>query len=462
MKKIFYLVLAVIIASCSEDVNQEDQIDSVKNGESKNIEDLSKTQEAISNLQNSFIVKPNEGATLITEKGSRIIIPKNAFEDESGNKIEQEVQVLFEEYHTVGEIIASGLPMTYTKPDGETIDFESAGMFVISANVNGQNVEVANGKEISVDLVSDNPEKFDFFQLQDNDKNWILKDTDCLPIENKYKKERQKEIEVLQASQPEKPKRIKSYTKGDKVFDIKTTKQFEIITELNGVVWLYTGEDESKNPALNLEEFNATYKFLNMITVEGEYFEYDIVFSTPDKSSDTVRACPIVDGALQKRSDSEYKDKLEAFEQHIENINKLREQNKRESKLLRSMNISEFGVYNYDRMWKEPNTIPFLAEFTLDGAPIESDFVSVYLMPQKLNVTIKYVKSTFKNFRINPMENNNLIAIDENNQIYALSDVDLKKLNLMSNINKECVINLKPKGTKANSSEDIDDVLATL
>ena len=75
-----------------------------------------------------FKMEKNKKTTIELASGTEIEIPKGCFEDQNGNPVEENITIAYREFHSVAEIMASGINMTY---DGG--DFESAGMFEIRA-----------------------------------------------------------------------------------------------------------------------------------------------------------------------------------------------------------------------------------------------------------------------------------------------------------------------------------------
>ncbi|HKC68013.1 MAG TPA: hypothetical protein VKG26_07265 [Bacteroidia bacterium] len=88
------------------------------------------------NLQDSFIVNTKKDTILVYKTGSQIKIPANAFVGKNGKEIKGTVKIKYREFHNVGEILLSDIPMTYDSA-GKQMYFESAGMFDISANQDG-------------------------------------------------------------------------------------------------------------------------------------------------------------------------------------------------------------------------------------------------------------------------------------------------------------------------------------
>ena len=119
----------------------------------------------------TYRVNAQEDQEIVTSTGTRIQIFKNTFQDEEGNVLQGEVDVLFREYHDVVSIFTSGIPMEYDSA-GLTYTFESAGMFDIQAEQGGEQV-ASFAKDIVVDVVSQNSsESFNDYYFDTMSREW--------------------------------------------------------------------------------------------------------------------------------------------------------------------------------------------------------------------------------------------------------------------------------------------------
>lgn len=109
----------------------------------------------------------NTAVTLSYPSGTKVYIPENAFVDANGNPVTGPVDVQYREFRNPLDFIVSGIPMTYDS--GGTVNhFQSAGMFELTASVNGQEVFLAKDKKLSLDFVAtDSSSTYSFYQLND-------------------------------------------------------------------------------------------------------------------------------------------------------------------------------------------------------------------------------------------------------------------------------------------------------
>lgn len=130
----------------------------------------------------SYKINPDKEAKLTQVNGTKITIPKSCLVNKRGQELVGEVTIEYTEMKDLGDVILSGIPMHYDSA-GIKFQFESAGMFDIRAYQNGEQVYVKQGKEISVQLVSNNTvDKFNQYYLDTLQNNWRYLKRDNLPL----------------------------------------------------------------------------------------------------------------------------------------------------------------------------------------------------------------------------------------------------------------------------------------
>lgn len=129
-------------------------------------------------LNTEHKVIAGEPGQIVTETGTIIKYPKNAFLDVAGNPVKGEIEILFREFHDVIEIFASGIPMEYDSASNK-YHFESAGMFEIKGMQNGIPLTINPEFPLVVELSSkQHGDYFNLYKLDEKGKwNYIEKDT---------------------------------------------------------------------------------------------------------------------------------------------------------------------------------------------------------------------------------------------------------------------------------------------
>ncbi|MCH2234097.1 MAG: hypothetical protein MK078_07580 [Crocinitomicaceae bacterium] len=82
-------------------------------------------------------INAENGGTIVMESGSFVDIPKDAFLDESGTKVEGDVDIQIDEFIDPFDFLDSGIPMITSINEEEISPFQSAGMIDFKAFQNG-------------------------------------------------------------------------------------------------------------------------------------------------------------------------------------------------------------------------------------------------------------------------------------------------------------------------------------
>lgn len=93
-----------------------------------------------------------DGGSVYFENGSSVYIPPKSLVC-NGKYIDDTVDIQFVQFTSPFEIFASGIPMQYDSA-GTSYTFKSAGMFKLNAFYKGDKVELADGKEMNVQMAS--------------------------------------------------------------------------------------------------------------------------------------------------------------------------------------------------------------------------------------------------------------------------------------------------------------------
>ncbi len=462
MKRFLPLFLLFVVLSCKTEKEPGNQASTDKKDPADS-QQVGVSGFSIRTPDDVYRIDSGREQVLITKKQSRIYLPSGAFETSDGKTVSGEVELIFREYHTTGEIISSKIPMVYTTPQGEKQDFESAGMFEVRARQGEEELQLKKGKEIRVDLVTDNPGSFNFYQMNQQVTNWELKDTKCLPVKNPEIPKLQKSLDSIATQAKKEPKKPALFKNGDELFDIKLDyNDFPELAELNGMMWNITEKDKAKRELIKKHLFSQTYKLLEVENTPSETIEFKLAFIVPDDTI-TFTAAPALKGKLFDRQKKKYEELVAKIKADVERANQIRKQLEREKQLLRSFNIDELGIYNYDRQFKDPQAVPLAASFQFEGMNGEvPDYVSVFLIPGAKKVVIHYTEETFHNFALNPNENNRLIAILPDNQVYCLKNKEIAEAFRENKSTGSIEFRMKKHGKKIGDSAKLDQLIASL
>lgn len=179
MKKYTYIIVLLTLVSCSNDTVIE------KNAKTvfiQNLDSVVKEKQFCSSIPSGLMVQPQEFVVnpladtmiLLGNKGSKIHIPKNSFRFMNGDIVKSPVIIKVKDYRNAADMAFSEIPMVYKNKSGEEFNFNSAGMFDISGlTLTGEEIAIAPTKSLKVDyrLVHKN-NGIDFYKLSKKTKEW--------------------------------------------------------------------------------------------------------------------------------------------------------------------------------------------------------------------------------------------------------------------------------------------------
>lgn len=457
-------LLVAVLFACGDEQSNKNNSNSSSTTTSVNSVASSLISRVFDTETEIFNLRGTHARVIRTEKGSRIHIPASAFVmKETGVAVTGNVTLTIAEFLTQGEILSSGIPMVYYTPEGDTANFESAGMFEIRAFQDGKVLELAQGKEIQVELATDVVGAFEFYEFDESTNNWSLKEEATESIVNPYIAKQREELEELEKEMPIKPKKLITYKSGDPLFDIKRYgARDEVLDALNGVFWKFTGDSTQVDPSKNNTSFNKNYEFVKLALVDSSVVrEYELTFSRSGEEV-VVRAAPIFQGKLLTRENNRMARILNQIDYAVRAKAELERQLAQEKAMMRLMNIDGMGIYNYDRQMKDPKVIALNAKFIFDGQETTQKMM-VYLLPKEKRCVIKYTPDTYGAFALNPNETNRIIAVLDDNSVYAISAADVRKMNLgRKKPSDPVVFDLKKYGQPVKKATEVDDLIATL
>lgn len=130
------------------------------------------------NGKETFTVNSEVRSQIIANKGTKISIPENAFVNANGNPVTGNITLDVLEVHDQSSMIWYGLP---TMSNGNIL--ESGGELMVKAFANGQELGLANGQELDIEMPSDNynPNMTLYYGVETKneigDVNWLLGDS---------------------------------------------------------------------------------------------------------------------------------------------------------------------------------------------------------------------------------------------------------------------------------------------
>jgi hypothetical protein len=348
----------------------------------------------------SYKVNNSKGGELTHTTASKIKIPKNAFVNKQGEAIVGEVEIKYREFHDRADIISSGIPMTYDSA-GTQYHFESAGMFDIAGYQNGQPVYIAPGKDLEVELASQQAEDhFNQYKLDTVVKRWdcmkhdspICEKTAPAKAVSNGNEQQSDKVSAIQKKIETAPKRIDSvatvYNK--KIEKLPKAKEpikplkanasrpqfelevdykdfpelaafknatFEVGTEnknyrkeLSQITWNYAtiseGPDKGKNYLLTLKKVNQSEQLVVYPVLKGE--DYECVLKTYEKKLADYNELVARRDAEEKRLKDEMETKQKVFAEEQKKLSEemLRAEVRRRQEMQSQFNEESANVGN--------------------------------------------------------------------------------------------------------------------
>jgi len=441
----------------------------------------------------------------ITHKsGTKINIPPSAFVDSAGNPITGEVEIRYREFHDIGDLFLSGIPMTYDSA-GHQYHFESAGMIDIKGFQNDKEVFIAPGKKLSVEMKSeDKRDKFNSYALDTVKKKWNylgknkIKKPDAghskthpsdsvmsasAKAVNKIKQDFTPKIEKALTEIEGVRRDVASIEKSKPIAPVKTDAkkyhfnldvkaneypelalykdvQFEVVDDRFKSSFYKITWDEAKLSKdstelvykLNLRKDKQHYSFKVKPTLEGT--NYENAKSDFDKKFNQYTA------ALNKRQAEEVKKQM--LLDSLRNEMKLAQERAMESasvseKVFRLFEIQNFGIYNCDCPHNLPKEAVVDARFIDEnGNAVNFSYQGLCLAERGVNKLYKYYNPTqnsiLKDFRFNPKARNIIWGIASDGYLYMLKQ---EPGTYSYENNKELIIKLSKIDKSIKSSADL-------
>lgn len=133
--------------------------------------------------QTTVSVNSTTGSQLYFESGTVINVPENAFVDAAGSVIDAEVTLQYREFSDPTEMLVSGVPMDYDTAGMKTY-FTSAGMFELTASVDGEEVFMNPDVQVQIDLVtSDTATDYNLYYLDPASGKWVYENSEVNVVE---------------------------------------------------------------------------------------------------------------------------------------------------------------------------------------------------------------------------------------------------------------------------------------
>ncbi|NQY12148.1 MAG: hypothetical protein HRT71_21840 [Flavobacteriales bacterium] len=350
----------------------------------------------------TFAINSDEGRTIDLENGGSIVISPMAFVNANGDQITGEVQISLREFYTAADIIASGIPMKY-EVDGKEESFVSAGMFEMKGTSNGEEVFIAPNSSIEYNMASNETDTdFDFYELNEQSGKW--KNNGTAPVVANEKKA-EIEAELLALSVPTEPILPAKADKGDQVIslDIDYTIYPEF-REFHGLMW--TAVDKN----FDLKSIQKDWTSIDLEAKNTSILSFDVTYSN-DEENYTVEMKPVLSETDYQKALDRFNGKLEAFQASLDRKSELEKMQKKHRDVIRTFRVRKFGIHNWDRIYKSPNTIIFEPDFVINEEHFHPEEMMIFVITPSDNAVVQYSGASLPNFSVDPNKVNKMMVV---------------------------------------------------
>lgn len=388
---------------------------------------------------------------LYLETGTEIIIPANAFVDAQGKAVQGEVSLAFREFHDATDLIISGIVMQEAKT-GRSM--ETAGMFEIRGEQNGQEIFIAPDKSLEVRLASfTEGDHFHDFQLNEETGEWKLLSENIPLVENKTRKAK---LRQLDEALPEEPIRPKTRNNKAFVFDLDLDyRKYPELQSFEGVIWEYAGNgknDPKKNPEVFQKDWDDVQ--LKPSNKRGKYM---LVISNDTESFSTL-VQPVLTGKNYKRALAKFEQSFEKYERAKVAQKAERQRLANEAAFQRTLQVNEFGFRNCD-IWSEPGRTKCLANFVVpksSGYVASVNKATFFLIEGSNRRVIRYYGNDTHKFSFDSNTPSAVVAVLPNDQVAVFPQERFKDLPIEQfSETKEEAFDFELQQAKISSPDDL-------
>ena len=423
----------------------------------------------------TFNINTTKEETINLPSGTIITIPKGSL---ILNSNETKIEIKVREFNSKSESFIAGIPM-----DEKEGAFESAGMIEIRAVDNERDVKINPLKPLKVNLnLTKNPENFQFWKLNEDKNKWVThkaiysnenatnkqqsqtnsieinKNNLLKSIENTNSEIEKNKSGLMILKSPERIDFHLPITENQR-FDLDfDTKEFPELEKFKGMEF-----EVSSKKAYDKSFTKKTWNDVSLLKEKETYFA---VFSAKkDKFKIEVR--PVLNGQKKEIAEKEFKKmydsysetKLQLVQNEKELLIKKKEQQEKYDQLIKSLNaqnqtnintvldseiaitslpkfkadfsVSEFGVYNCDKVNSYPTSFKEEVHFSFfNNQPVE--IISAFVFNEKKDIRYSYGRNSIRpisSIGVHEKDPNTLVTIDKEGKMGYVLNFNSSKVN---------------------------------
>jgi hypothetical protein len=229
----------------------------------------------------------------------------------------------------------------------------------------------------------------------------------------------------------------------------------------------YSGNDSKIDPANNRWIFKHKWEQIDLKPAkkEGNY----TLFLESDSTEYQIPVCPSLNSKEYEVALRDFEkmmiDYKKAYAAEANRLIKEESYTAVQQEFVRSMELTKFGIHNYDIFWKNEENVHLTADFDF-GESMDKDYkniATVYLVFKAGTMVVGFSPSTWNRFSFDPKATDNqLIAVLPDGHVTTFTSQDfaeaLPQLKALEKSNY--TFKLKPNGKKINTIDDLNKMVA--
>ena len=416
----------------------------------------------------TYTVDAEKGGEIKLENGTRIMVPPNAFVDKNGQPVSGQVDLKYREFHSAVDIMVSGIPMKMTD-GGEEHDFESAGMFELKGYSGTSEIEIADGKDLKVQLASFKPEEnYNHYYFDEEKGEWKElasavkpeKNPDFVPTQNlPTTTEGLATTDGTETENIAAPLAPRKYDPNATVLNLNVDyNKYPYLKEFNGIVWQYAGEAGENDPKNNAWLMKEKWSSVSLELADVAASTFNLKVISGNKTYEAL-VVPALSGKAFDKALAKYQSSLNAYNTRQAQIAAAQQavidnQNKH-AEIVRAFTVSSFGIYNCDRYRSNDGLFAINWKVELGEAGLGNEQMYIYHICKTDN-TVTYCYPNSKTIKFDPKKENVLMAVLPDDKVAVFGKDDFAKMNTQGVSNgSDYTFRFNEVNRKFSSSTDI-------
>ena len=422
-----------------------------------------------------FTIQAEQTKNIDLPNGTQIYIPAGTLVDKEGKALTGEVDLTYREFHDAIDVLLSGIPMTYETADGKEEIFQTAGMMEINASQNGQEVFIAEGKSIKIEMASFVEPPADTRTMEDDYQLYYLNESTGMWEDrgenNPSPNPRLADMPTQPAPKPlpARPMKPKKPSKDEVVFDFAVDyRKYPELAPYDGISWQYANIDSDEPGMINPNEakwvFGEVWKDARVKEMDGKKGLYVLQIKNKRKKAQMI-VTPVMEGDKYEDAMAKYQEinrRIAAVKKQTEIELKRREQ---QAKMVRAFSVDQFGTYNCDRFYRIPDARMIVADFNFPAMEQSetaqmAHIDKVYQLIPGSRAMVTYNRSSqdgaWGAVNYSPSEKTYLLAMLPNNEVAMFGPEDFAAIDFK----RSHTFEMKSTGKKIESPDQLRALLS--